>query len=711
MGVEAVNRFIGTADVDAVIAADSRERRHYHPILAASLLAAGYAGGVHVGIALTFPSNPVSTLWPPNAMLLAALLLMPPRTWWILIAAVLPTHLITQTLLGVPLTMSLCWFVSNVTEGLLGAALTLKYCGRTPRFDRVRDLCIFLLSGVLIAPLLTTFLDAAFVALVQWQYTSYWQVWRMRLFSNSLATLILVPLIVLLFQAKLRRIREAKFVDHLESSALVVATCITALFVFRRNFPPEASAALMYAPLPILMWAAVRKSVMTVWLCVSLLALIAIEGVLNGLGPFTPNNLSGALTARAAQDAALALQTFLIIAAASVMLLAASLAEMRQARAALHTEKERLDLALEAAQLGTWEWDVARDRISWHRGQRESVQTKLHGSLRVAELLDRIHDDDRPLVLRAMRAALSQRESQMIEYRYTSEDGDVRWLTSRGKVLSEPDRVIGVYVDTTDRKTQELQMRTHQEQLTYLSRVSLMGELSGALAHELHQPLAAIMLNAEAACSMINRATPNLEEIAGALQDIVADDKRAAEVIRKLRALFLKGVVQMRPVSVHECIGEVLDLERNHLIARNVTLDVELADSLPVVMADHVQLQQVLLNLIVNACDAMTANSPNDRRIHLQSSHTEEGVVIDVSDCGEGFKDAEAIFQPFYSTKSHGIGLGLAVCRRIIAAHDGRLWATRNEDRGSTFHILLMPANTRSDPQTTPYTSWIKAVH
>lgn len=700
---DVVSSPIEAAEPDAANTANSSVRlQHHQPLWAACLLAVAYVAGVHVGLALTFPSSSVSTLWPPNAIVLAALLLMPPRTWWLLIAAVLPAHLITQTLMGVPFAMSACWFVSNVAEALLGAALTLKYCGRIPRFDRVRDVSIFLLAGVVIAPFLTTFLDAAFVALIQWRYTDYWQVWRTRFFSNALAILILVPLIVLAFQAELKRIRTRRLVDYVETGGLVLATCIAALLVFRQNYPPAASAVLLYAPLPILMWAAIRKNVMTLCFCVSLVALIAIAGALDGLGPFTADVVPVVLTASAAENAALAVQTFLIIAASSLMLLAASLAEMRQARAALRVQKERLDLALEAAQMGTWEWDIGRDRINWEKSQKAPETTHARGSLSVEDLLNRIHDDDRALVLRTMHNAVSARESKEIEYRFEQPDGDVRWITSRGKVSDEPDsrsrRVIGVYVDTTDRKIQELQMRTHQEQLTYLSRVSLMGELAGALAHELNQPLAAILLNAESACSEIEKPDANLREIADTLQDIVSDDKRAGEVIRRLRALFVKGVVQMRPVSVNECIAEVLDLERNHLIARQVAIEVQLADALPFAMADRVQLQQVLLNLIVNACDAMTVNPPNNRKIHLRSAHTQEGVAIHVRDNGEGFKDAEAIFQPFFSTKDHGIGLGLAVSRRIIAGHRGRLWATSNADRGSTFHILLTQSASQVEP-------------
>jgi two-component system sensor kinase FixL len=657
-------------------------------LIAAAVLAVGYFAGVQVGLALTFVPNPVSTLWPPNAILLAALLLMPPRVWPLLIAAVFPAHVLAETLLGVPLTMSLCWFVSNVAEALLGAAIMLRYLGAAPRFDRVRDLSVFLFAGVLVAPLLSSFLDASFVALVGWRYTDYWQVWRMRLFSNSLAALTLVPLIVIWFQRGIRSLRAVDLRQYAETSGMLICISVVSVLVFQRSHSPEASAVLMYAPLPLLMWAAIRNGVSTVSLCVAIVAMVAIFGVLSGRGPFN---------ASAPADAAMAVQTFLIIAEASLMLLAASLAELRDARSASRRQEESLTLALGAARMGTWDWDIGRDRVAWRLGQAGAMRTRLHEAP-LAKVLKRVHADDRETVRRTLQHALTKAEVQEIECRFMNRDGRPEWITSRGKVISDahgnPQRMTGVYVDTTERKLQELQMRAHREQLAYLSRVALLGELSGALAHELNQPLAAILLNAQAASDEIDKPSPDLQEIGAILKDIVADDQRAGEVIRRLRALFIKGSVQTRPVAVHECIREVLALEHSHLMALKVTAHVQLATEIPPVLADWVQLQQVLLNLIVNACDAMQDNESVDRRLKIESSLAADGgVEIRVIDSGGGLADTERIFEPFFSTKDQGIGLGLAVSRTIIAAHRGRLWASQNPVRGATFHISLPAAS------------------
>lgn len=653
-------------------------------LAAAFVLAIGYLLGVAVGLALTFEPNPVSTLWPPNAIVLAALLLTPPRVWPVLIAAVLPAHLAAEIVLGVPLDMALCWFVSNIAEALLGAALMRRLLGGAPCFDRVRDVSMFLFVCVVVGPVLSSFLDAFFVQLVGWRYTGYWEVWRVRLFSNALAALTIVPLVLTWLQIDMDRLWALPFRRKAEAVVLLAGICIVCVLVFQRSHTPETSAVLMYAPLPLLIWAAVRHDATVVTLCVATVAMLAITGVLGGRGPFIATSTG---------DAAIAVQTFLIIAESSLLLLVASLAELRHARSAARQQEESLNLALGAARMGTWEWHFASDEVSWRIGQAGSRKVRMRGAP-LKRVLGRVHADDRSQVRRAIDEVLLGSGQLEVECRFMAPGGSAHWIISRGKVLVDrygnPQRMIGVYLDTTETKVQELQMRDQREQLAYLSRLSVMGELSGALAHELNQPLAAILLNAQAACVHLAAPKPNLREITEMLRDIVADDQRAGEVIHRLRALFLKGAVQTRPLSVNECIGEVLALERSHLIASRVTVHVRFSDHLPRVSADRVQLQQVLLNLIVNACDAMAANEPRERRLWIESLPGGETTVdILIRDSGHGIEDAEIIFEPFFSTKEQGIGLGLAVSRSIIAAHGGRLCARPNMPRGATFHISL----------------------
>jgi C4-dicarboxylate-specific signal transduction histidine kinase len=237
----------------------------------------------------------------------------------------------------------------------------------------------------------------------------------------------------------------------------------------------------------------------------------------------------------------------------------------------------------------------------------------------------------------------------------------------------------------------EEEMTQRRSELAHLSRMAMMGELSGALAHELNQPLAAILGNAQAAQRHLARDGADLNEVREILADIVQSDRRAGEVIKRLRALFRKEETRHETLDLNEVVNEALLLMRSDLINRRVSVDLDLALELPPVIGDRVQLQQVLLNFVVNGCDAMGGETAT-RRLTVRTGLADAAtVVVTVSDTGEGIPtgDLERIFEPFVSTKADGMGLGLAVCRTIISAHGGRVWAANNADGGAGLHCAL----------------------
>ena len=260
--------------------------------------------------------------------------------------------------------------------------------------------------------------------------------------------------------------------------------------------------------------------------------------------------------------------------------------------------------------------------------------------------------------------------------------------------------VLASIVDITERRRAELEAARQRNELAHLSRVALLGELSGSLAHELNQPLAAILFNAQAAQLLLmqNASDPaELQELQEILREIVEENKRAGEVIRRLRALLRKGETQLEPLDINELVISVLKLMRSDLINQHVAVRTELAPDLPAVDGDDVQLQQVLLNLFVNGCDAMAEVEAIERRL-LVCTELIDGkeVSVSVADQGNGIthEKMERVFEPFFTTKTQGMGLGLAVCRTIISAHGGRLWAANNPGRGATFQFTL-PAKKR----------------
>jgi two-component system cell cycle sensor histidine kinase/response regulator CckA len=248
------------------------------------------------------------------------------------------------------------------------------------------------------------------------------------------------------------------------------------------------------------------------------------------------------------------------------------------------------------------------------------------------------------------------------------------------------------------------QQRSYQEadaqrrQLAHLNRVATLGELSGALAHELSQPLTAVLTNAQAARHFLNRQPVDVEQIRGALDDIIRNDKRAASVIDRLRALLRKAESPRQPVDVGDVVREVIDLAVGEFTSRRITVKSAIAPASPPVLADRVQLQQVVLNLVLNACDAMNSTDENDRQLMFSTRADHGFIELAVSDRGPGIPDSqlERVFEPFVTFREQGLGLGLAISRSIVTAHGGSIQAENNADGGATFRCLLPAANVAS---------------
>ena len=251
------------------------------------------------------------------------------------------------------------------------------------------------------------------------------------------------------------------------------------------------------------------------------------------------------------------------------------------------------------------------------------------------------------------------------------------------------------------------QQRSYQEadaqrrQLAHLNRVATLGELSGALAHELSQPLTAVLTNAQAARHFLNRQPVDVEQIRGALDDIIRNDKRAGAVIDRLRALLRKGESPRQPVDVGEVVREVIDLAVGEFTSRRITVKSALAPASPPVLADRVQLQQVVLNLALNACDAMNSTHESDRQLMFSTRADDGFIELAVSDRGPGIPDGqlERVFEPFVTFREQGLGLGLAISRSIVTAHGGSIHAENNADGGATFRCLLPAATVASVDQ------------
>jgi two-component system, LuxR family, sensor kinase FixL len=304
-------------------------------------------------------------------------------------------------------------------------------------------------------------------------------------------------------------------------------------------------------------------------------------------------------------------------------------------------------------------------------------------------VLAAIHSDDRRGVEAAVRSASTSQQAQTVELRLLPVDPESRWMALT---------VLGSYATLTEitaHKHLETEFIKQRQQLVHLGRVSLLGELSAALAHELNQPLTSILSNAEAAQHLLGDrdCVQDLVEVRHILDDIVADDRRAGDVIRRLRALLTRGETNAQRIEVQQLVRDVLALGRTDLTMHDTRLRTRIPEHLPAVRADRVELQQVFLNLIVNACEAMSGNPPENRLIDVMAAAVEDrsAVRVSVVDRGKGMsrEQLERAFDPFFTTKSEGLGIGLSICRSIITAHGGHIWASSGTPRGAEFHFTL----------------------
>ncbi len=664
-------------------------RLHHLRIVAHALLVfGGYYLGSKIGFALTFSPYPVSTLWPPNSILLAALLLSPTKNWWFIILAAFPAHIAVQMESNVPLVMQLCWFVSNTCEALIGASLYRYFKKDQVQFDSIHDVTLFLICVAFFGPFLSSFLDAAFVILNGLGQEGYWHLWRMRFSSNVLAEFTLVPVIIAWSKTDIASFRNLPLKRILESILLATGLIIVTVIVFNGAKAGDGgSPALLYAPLPFLLWAATRFGFRALSTSILLVAFFSIWGAVHGHGPFT--------SADAAQNA-FAIQLFLLVFSLPLIYLTAILEERKKVQEGAVENEERLRLAFSAAQMSSWDWDLMEDRITWSDESNNIFGTKVRGrNLNLESFLSFLHPDDRLVVSNAFTRAIQTRSPYDIEYRILTPDGKIQWVTSKGEVLfnanGHPIRMHGMNVDITQRKEAELVEREQRRELYLLSRVAVLGEFTGTLAHELNQPLAAIMSNTQAAQLFLSQDAK--EEVRDALNDIIDQNNRAFDVIGRLRELLKKGEVKRSPVDINEILKKVLNITQSELIMRNIKVCTEISMDLPNVEGDPIQLEQVIMNLILNAAEAMNGTEVFDRRLIVTTLSTSGEVVeVSVEDRGKGIdlEDVDRIFKPFFTTKEKGLGLGLAISRSIANAHGGKLWVTNNQlEKGATFHLSI----------------------
>jgi PAS domain S-box-containing protein len=368
------------------------------------------------------------------------------------------------------------------------------------------------------------------------------------------------------------------------------------------------------------------------------------------------------------------------------------LAAGRRARAA----EARMALVAASGDLGFWGWEADGDQLSADENCRRLLGLAPGRAVGLRTLFKSIHPEDRGRVWRDIETAIRAGNVYSVTYRTLGAEGAARWILASGSgerdEKGNPSKLTGMVVDVSARRQAEAEAAARRDELAHLARVTILGELSTALAHELNQPLTAILSNAQAALRLMESGAADPDEIREILSDIVEDDGRAVEIIRRMRALLRKGAVDRLAIDPNDLLKDVAALMRNELAQRQVRLVLQLGPNLPGVTGDPIQLQQVLINFILNGCDAMQHKHPRERVLTLTGgADGTGGLIVSVADQGAGIAPEirTRLFEPFVTTKPEGLGLGLSISRSILTAHGGRIWAESNARGGATFCFAL----------------------
>ena len=531
------------------------------------LTGVAYYVATEIAWALCFPNSKVSLLFPPHAVLVVILLLVPVRHWWAYTLATVIAHFIATQQAHWPVLYALHCEAFDAVQNVLAAAGIRLFIKSPLNRITLRDAIVFVLIAVIIVPFGTAFWGAAFT-ISNGFGTNYWVEWRNLGISNGVTAVVLVPALLLVANRLSGRGGRVAPIRMIEGSLVALGIVVVGTYVFA-NLPsgPETSPALLYAPIPLLIWAALRFGLSGISAAMLVVTFEAIWGAMHGHGPFLLQSPA---------ENALALQMFLIVTGTPLMFLSVLLEDDRRSQQALHE----------------------------------------------------VEDD----------------------------------------------------------------VRRHREQINLLSRVSLLGEMTASLAHELNQPLSAIISNANAGMQYIERGKDDPATLRDILGDVESDAHRAHDIIRNVRNTIKKGDPARRRIDLNELVTKVAHVVRPDAVGYSCEVETSLAKDLPLIEGDPVQIQQVLVNLVSNAFDAMRQTPPGQRKVEISTAGNGDGKVrLSVRDHGAGIPTEvrDRLFDQFFTTKEHGLGMGLAIVRSIVEAHGGKIDAENVADGGARFYFTL----------------------
>jgi two-component system sensor kinase FixL len=651
-----------------------------HQAFRAALAIAGFALAFFLLQRLTFllrfPPYERTTFWVPGALTFSILIIAPLKNWWwYYVGLCLAGYAAYYGDQQIPASIALLSAQFHFLAVAAGVFFIRRFADGIP-FATVGSMLAFVLAAVFIVPFATS-VPADLIRLYQGN-PHVWPTAIRSFLSIALGMLIATPALTTLLVQFRNGWQSTNRTKVLEALALSAALLVISFWVFTK--PAEGnSPSLIYAPMPFLLWAALRFEVSGASWALLVIAYLSTWNAINGRGPFS---------AETPDEHVLQLQVFLLAVYLPLLLVAAGAGERRRAYSRLLEEmqerrrtEERFRLVVESTPNSMLMLNPSGEIVLANQ------QTERLFGYRQEELLGQPFERLFPERLRP-EPAKSLREF----FEFPLEIG-LTPIESPGGLLA----LVAVTDNTEKRRAEEA-----RRELVHASRLAVLSEFTASIAHEINQPLGAILSNADAAELLLENASPPLDEVRRILADIRSDDLRASEVIRKLRGLLRRGEVERQPLDLNGVVRDVSIILRAEAQRRGVEIILKLSANPCIVWGDRVHLQQVLLNLIVNGFEAM-AETRGDRCVTLGTELSGGEVIVRVSDSGAGIpaERLPKLFDRFFSTKREGMGMGLAISRSLVEEHGGRIWAESPSGSGAHFCFALPleppAAETQSD--------------
>jgi PAS domain S-box-containing protein len=635
---------------------------------------------------MAFSQVSASPFWFPDSVLLCALLKSRRELWWVFLLSTLPIRVFSDVAADIPLWFLLTAASIDGTRILVSALLLQRFMRNPLRFETVRDFAVFVLFAVVLVPAIFAFGGAAARAV---QGADFWLSWVQWFMGDAVTQLVVTPAILYWVFGAPQLLRTLEFKRLAEAAALTAGLVAAAYWAFAGGGSVSIAETRFFVPIIFLFWAALRFGMYGASGAVAILSYFVIASALEGSGPFVGLSPS---------ETAFALQNFVLLRAGPLHLVATLIEQRQGVERSLQESEERFRTMANSAPVLLWMSGPDKLCTFFNQGWLKFTGRTLEQELGNG-WTEGVHPDDLRHYLETYETAFAARQPFEIEYRLRRHDGEYRWILDAGApriaLSGEFLGYIGSALDITDRKGTEESNRA----LAHVQRLAIIGELTAAIAHELKQPLSAIMSNADAARTLLDTPEPPLDEIRDIVSDIRRADLRADEVLGQVRDFLRKREIRMQPLDINGAVSDVLPLVLGDARKRRVNISTDLAGDLPLVFGNQTQLQQVLINLVVNGMDAMV-NTPEGKRhllIRTSKPNGDARVEVAVSDSGAGVPAGSLpqLFESFFTTRAEGMGLGLSIARSIVESHGGRIWADNNPNGGATFHFTVQTASAR----------------